>query len=99
MRIMFWDTDEPKDRITLSVISLIALTLLARTIVVSSSAAKNLDVGAVHPIAMRWRTYFLTDVSLYSVYLIMALACVAIGVIAINAVIISVRWFRRHNAR
>ncbi len=99
MKILFWDTDEPKNRIVLSGIFVIAATLLARTIIGAASAVKNLEIGAIHPITIRGRTHFLTDASLYVVYLIIALVCVAIVIMAVNAVIIAMRWFRRHNAR
>jgi hypothetical protein len=99
MKIMFWETDYPKDRITLSIIFFISFMFLARIVIASSSNVKNISLGAINPVDLKGKTYYLSDSSLYFTYFIFTLMCILVGVILINMVIILLQWFRQHNAR
>lgn len=99
MKILFWETDVPKDRITLSVIALVPLSFVGRAIVVSSGEKVNPGVGAVHPVRHSVTNHYLTDASLYAYGFVVLIIWVLISIIAINSAKLALIWFKRNHSR
>jgi hypothetical protein len=99
MKVIFWDTEIPKDRITICVILLIPLYYIARTIIASSGGRHSDITGATNAIRIRGDTFYLTDLSFYTVSVISIAILALIFIIAISGLSVAYNWYKSIYAR
>ena len=97
MKILWWETEDPQDRIILITLVLIPLYYLFRGVCRSELPSPNIADGIVHKIgglyggyvgSGAWWTYMIT-------FYLMAILSL---MIVYSALQVCLRWYRRHNS-
>ena len=99
MKVIFWDTEVPKDRITICVILLIPLYYMARTILASSSKHYSDIAGATNALRFKGDTFYLTDSSFYIISVISIFILALIFITLVSGLSIFYNWYKSIHVR
>ena len=99
MKVFFWETEIPKDRITICVILLIPLSYVNRTVIASASRNFSEVNGTVNAIRFRTDTYYLTDLSFYCMSAITFVILALLIIVVVSGLAIAYNWYKLYNAR
>jgi hypothetical protein len=98
MKILWWDTEDPQDRIVLTAFVFLPLLYLFRGIGRSGVSSPNIDAGTIHRIGGLYSGYVGTG-AWWTYNISFYLMAFLLLVVVISSFQVCLRWFRKHNAR
>ena len=98
MKLLFWETGIPKDKIVICVMLFIPLYYVDRAILASASRSFSEIKGSVNVIRFRGDICYLTDLSFYCM---LAISFVILGlfmIVVVSGLTIAYNWLKTYNA-